>query len=103
MPYEPKKPQCPWRKPKKHPMDRADTIANGVIGALFGVLISAPLVIELAFAVLINEHGSLWITVPIEIAVVAVCGTLGLFFGDRFINWLSDNWHHFYRHHHGDG
>ena len=103
MRYEPKKPQCPWRKPQKHPMDGADKIANSVIGALFGVLVSAPLVIQLTFGFLFAEHGSLWYAAYIELGIVVLFGALGLIFGDRFINWMADNWQQFYRHHHGGG
>jgi hypothetical protein len=93
------KPQCPWRKPKKHPLDRADKIANGVIGALFGVFVAAPVSIELAFAILVNERGSLWWTVELEGISVMVFGSLGTIFGDRFINWMTENWHLFFRQH----
>ena len=95
------KPQCPWRKPKKHPLDRADKIANGVIGALFGIFVSAPLAIQLTFAILIQERSSLWWTMGLEGGYVLIFGALGFIFGERFINWMSDNWHLFFRRYDG--
>ena len=90
-------PRCPWRKPPKHPMDRAHRISNFVVSGFFGALIVIGPAIQLWFAVLINEQGSTWWPVEILAAAVAITGFLGLIFGDRFVDWLADNWEQFVR------
>ena len=91
------KPNCPWRKPPKHPLDRADKIAHVVGGAMFGALASSFFVLELAFAVLISEHGTLWVPAAVGGVSTALGGVLGGVIGTRFIEWMSDNWHEFHR------
>lgn len=98
MTYGPK-PQCPWRKPPKHPLDRALKIAHVIGGMMFGALASSFLVIETFFTVLITEKGTLWIPAGILLASMAISGILGGVFGDRFIDWMSENWTRFTRHH----
>ena len=93
------KPNCPWRKPPKHPLDRTDKIAHVVGGAMFGALASSFFVIELAFTVLISEHGTLWLPAIVGCVSIVLGGILGGVIGPRFIEWMSDNWHECHRYH----
>jgi len=98
MTYGPKT-QCPWRKPPKHPLDRAERIAHVVGGILFGALASSFLVIQFFFTLLITEKGTLWIPGGVLFASMALSGLLGGIFGARFVDWMSGNWTRFGRHH----
>ena len=91
-------PQCPWRKPPKHPLDRAEKIAHVIGGMMFGGLASSFFVIESFFAVMVGEHGTLWFPGEIFLASMATSGVLGGIFGHRFIDWMSENWTRFGRH-----
>ena len=64
---------------------------------MFGALASSLFVIELAFAVLISEHGTLWVPTAVGGVSTALGGVLGGVIGTRFIEWMSDNWHEFHR------
>lgn len=72
-------------------MDQADKIANVVIAAFLGILISAPLAIDLMFGLLINETSSPWWSVGVMAGFAVSFGTLGLIYGDCFISWMSNN------------
>ena len=98
MKYGPK-PNCPWRKPPKHPLDHAEKIAHVIGGMMFGAFASLFFVVESFFAVMITEKGSLWIPAGVLLGSMALSGILGGIFGDRFINWMSENWTAFRRHH----
>ena len=98
MTYGPK-PNCPWRKPPKHPLDRAEKIAHVIGGMMFGGLASSLFVIESFFAVMITEKGSLWIPGGVLLGSMALAGLLAGLFGDRFIDWMSEHWTKFGRHH----
>ena len=98
MSYGPK-PQCPWRKPPKHPMDRALKIAHVIGGMMFGALAASFFVIETFFAVMITERGSLWIPGGILLGSMALSGLLAAIFGERFIAWMEENWTRFARRH----
>jgi len=98
MTYGPKS-QCPWRKPPKHPLDRAEKIAHVFGGMMFGAFASLFFVIESFFVVMITEKGTLWIPGGVLLAAMAISGVLGGVFGDRFIDWMSENWTRFARHH----
>ncbi len=98
MTYHPTS-NCPWRKPPKHPLDYADKFAHVFCGMIFGAFASSFFVAEFFFAVLITEQGSLWIPGGIFLASIATTGILGGVFGNRFIDWMSENWTLFGRHH----
>jgi len=91
------RPNCPWRKPPKHAFDQSDKIAHVVGGALFGALASSLYVIERVFASLVFESGTLWLPAAVGGVSIAVCGILGGVIGPRFIEWMSEHWHEFYR------
>jgi hypothetical protein len=93
------KPNCPWRKPAKHPLDHAEKIAHVIGGMMFGAFASCFFVIESFFAVMITEQGTLWIPGGVFLASMAVSGVLGGIFGHRFIDWMSENWPRFGRLH----
>ena len=93
------KPNCPWRKPPKHPLDRADKIAHVVGGAMLGALACSFFVIELVFAALISEQGTLWLPIAVGCVSTTLGGVLGGVIGTRSINWMSGNWHEFHRYH----
>lgn len=90
---------CPWRKPPKHPLDHAEKLAHVICGMMLGAFASSFLVIESFFAVMIYEKGSLWIPGGIFVASIAVAGILGGVYGSRFLDWMSENWARFGRHH----
>ena len=93
------KPNCPWRKPPKRPLDRADKIAHVVGGAMLGALACSFFVIELVFAALISEQGTLWLPIAVGCVSTTLGGVLGGVIGTRFRDWMSDNWHEFHRYH----
>ena len=93
------KPNCPWRQPPTHPLDRADKIAHVVGGAMLGALACSFFVIELVFAALISEQGTLWLPIAVGCVSTTLGGVLGGVIGTRSINWMSDNWHEFHRYH----
>jgi hypothetical protein len=65
----------------------------------FGAFASSFFVIESFFAVMITEQGTLWIPGGVFISSIMVSGILGGVFGNRFIDWMSENWHRFGRQH----
>ena len=67
---------------------------------MFGALASSFIVIELSFGILISEKGSLWIPFSIMAGAVVVSGVLAWIFGEKFIDWMEENWHRFRNHHH---
>lgn len=91
------KPNCPWRKRRRHPLDHAEKIAHVLCGIMFGTLAAAVPVGQMCFAVLITEKGSLWFPMAIAGTAMVVSGILSYFFGERFIDWMSENWHQFVR------
>lgn len=97
------KPNCPWRKPPKHALDHAEKIAHVVGGMMFGAFASGAFVIESFFAVVNTESGTLWIPSGILLGSMALSGLLAWLFGHRFIDWIDDNWHQFWRRHGGHG
>ena len=97
------KPNCPWRKPPKHPMDHAEKIAHVIGGMMFGAFASGYFVIYSFFAVAITEKGSLWIPGGILLGSMALSGLFAAVFGHRFIEWMDYNWSNFWKHHHHDG
>ncbi len=64
---------------------------------MFGALASSFFVIELVFAVLISENGTLWLPIAVGCVSTTLGGVLGGVIGTRFIEWMSDNWHEFHR------
>jgi hypothetical protein len=66
---------------------------------MFGALASSFSVIELVFAVLVSENGTLWLPASVGCASIVLGGILGGVIGTRFIDWMSDNWHEFHRFH----
>ena len=84
------KPNCPWRKPPRHPLDRAEKIAHVIGGMMFGALASGGLVISAFFVVAI--HGkSLWVPGGIVLGSSAVGGLLAAAFGRTFIDWMDEH------------
>ncbi len=82
-------PNCPWRKPPKHPMDHALKIAHVVGGMMLGALASSIVVIFALFWV-IENGGSFWIPGGILLGSMAICGLLGGLFGEPFFDWMRD-------------
>ena len=66
---------------------------------MFGALAGSFSVIELVFAVLISEQGTLWLPIAVGCVSTTLGGVLGGVIGTRFIGWMSDNWHEFHRYH----
>ena len=68
---------------------------------MFGALASSFFVIELAFAVLVSENGTLWLPAIVGCVSIVLGGILGGMIGPRFIEWMSDHWdefHQYYSH-----
>lgn len=98
MSYAPK-PNCPWRKPPKHPLDHAEKIAHVIGGMMFGMLAGGYFVISSFFAVIITEQGTLWIPGGILLGSISSGGLLAAVFGRRFIDWIEEHWPKFWRRH----
>lgn len=93
------KPNCPWRKPPRHPLDHAEKIAHVIGGAMFGGLASLYHTIAAFFAVSISEQGSLWIPAGILLGSMSLGAILAGIFGHRFIDWMEANFTKFWRSH----
>lgn len=93
------KPNCPWRKPPRHPLDHAEKIAHVIGGALFGGLASLYHTIAAFFAVSISEQGTLWIPAGILLAGMSLGSLLAAVLGRRFIDWIEAHYTSFWRSH----
>ena len=62
-----------------------DRIAAAVVGALFGSLIGLGICWGLIAEDLLFVGDTI-------VAGALICGTLGFIFGDRFVDWLRENW-----------
>lgn len=101
MSYGPK-PRCPWRKKPKHPMDGAHKLANGFAAAVLGAIVIAYPAVEVFFAILMTESCPPGYLFAVVGGLLSVFWLMGYFLGDRFVNWLSENWD-LMLHRHGGG
>lgn len=90
------KPNCPWRKPPKHPLDHAEKIAHVIGGMMFGAFAAGGFVIESFFGAAIFER-SMWIPAAILLVALLAGGLLGAFVGRPFIDWIEEHWSLFWR------
>ncbi len=95
------KPRCPWRKKPKHPMDGAHKLANGFAAAVLGGLFMAYPAVDAYIAVLMNESFPIGHLFAAIAGLLAVFWLIGYFVGDRFVDWLSDNWDYMIHRHEG--
>lgn len=70
-------------------MSDPDHIANGVAGAMLGTLVGGGL--GLGVCVFVIEGTWLFSGDTVLFGAV-ICGTLGMIFGEPFIDWLKENW-----------
>lgn len=99
MSYSPR-PNCPWRKPAKHPLDRAEKIAHVIGGMMLGGFAGSFFVIESFFAVLITEQGTLWIPGGVLLASMTVSGVLAkgrITHSGYHLTWLKKSVSHYFR------
>lgn len=68
-------------------------LGNVITGALVGALIGGG--IGLGACILIFDEPPLF-TGDTVLAGALLCGTLGFFLGEGFIEWLKENWWHFW-------
>jgi curved DNA-binding protein CbpA len=59
-----------------------------VCGALFGIFLS----FDLAFSVLADFSGDLWLVIPGGLAIVLACAFASGRFGDKFWYWIFRRW-----------
>jgi hypothetical protein len=64
-------------------------VANVVSGVILGALVGGGL--GLGACTFIFER-TLWFTGDAMLAGALVCGVLGFFWGEGFIDWLRENW-----------
>lgn len=70
-----------------------DHMANVVTGVFLGALVGGGL--GLGACIFIIE-GTLWFPGDTIVAGALICGTLGFFLGEGFIEWLKENWYWFW-------